>query len=151
MNKKFKKIIDKLDNKTLRWVSYPRVPPKGMFVTLGRLIEVIEPPEILEILKMTDEEINKFIPLLIKALDDPNKDWAANFVLFAITSEDGTSEQGHYKIKEWQKGHGKFVVNMWKNWWEENKGNLAWKKDPECMRGYSLRPKEEKENSKENK
>jgi glycosyltransferase involved in cell wall biosynthesis len=143
MNDKFKKIINKLDNKTLQWYSYPPVPPKGSFVTLGRLIEIKGPPEILEILKMTNEEINKFIPFLIEAFDNPEKDWAANFVLYAITSRDAVTEQFYYNREKWKGMKKEFDVHMLKRWWEKNKGNLAWEKDTWSSRGYSLRPKEE--------
>ena len=145
MDKKYKKIINKLDNKTIHYYSYRsgRTP----FITLGRVIGIKEPPEIVEIFKWKEEAIIELIPYLIESLNNPDRDFAVNFVLYALTGEDASSEQYYYKVEEWKKYRKMFDCPMWKRWWGKNKDNLIWKENPDSPHKYSLQPKQPKKSN----
>ena len=118
MTNKLQKIINKVDNKTIK-KSFSRENRNQ------RRVVIYAPSEVKAIFKMGKEEIKNIIPYLIKAMESSLKDWAANLILYALTQKPAGGIQ-FLKTEEWRKLMGKSEYIHWKLWWEKYKDQITW-------------------------
>ncbi|MFH2062464.1 MAG: hypothetical protein ABIJ43_05765 [Candidatus Beckwithbacteria bacterium] len=122
MKNKIKKIIEILDNTTIGYASY--IPEGSPFITLGRKIEVIRPIELVEMLQnLNDDEVDELTHVLIEILDNPNKDYAADVLLYSLTGVDAAMRQ-YINLEIWNNSEKKTSIPYWKGWLQKNKKKL---------------------------
>jgi len=124
MKEKYQKIIKKLNNETIEYASYVE-DPSDISSRLARHFIILNPPELKEVFKWKGEEIKGLVPYLIKAMESPDKDFAAHIMLYAITKTPvGAFEW--YSAKEWKK-ELKIIEHLhWRIWWEKYKDRITW-------------------------
>jgi len=137
MEEKYKKIIEKLNNETIKYACYTESSddrfsaPRGYFV-------IEEPPELKEVFKWKGEEIKGLVPYLIKAMESPEKDFAAHVMLYVITRYPVIGEERYFTPKEWRDSLKGGEYLGWRIWWEKYKDRIAW--DEKCKRLKPLLP-----------
>jgi len=137
MEEKYKKIIEKLNNETIKYACYTESSddrfsaPRGYFV-------IEEPPELKEVFKWKGEEIKELVPYLIKAMESPEKDFAAHVMLYVITRYPVIGEERYFTPKEWRDSLKGGEYLGWRIWWEKYKDRIAW--DEKCKRLKPLLP-----------
>jgi hypothetical protein len=108
------RLVNKLDNKTIRYAT--ESPAQNRFVSVGRQIKILEP--VVDISALSKEE-DTVVPALIHCLDNPDKDWAANLILFAMTGRDPLVLSGFEDdITGWRKTQKEIDRRHWISWWE---------------------------------
>lgn len=99
-------------------------PPDSQFALLERRVVVTGPPELVQLaqtgtLNMLDE--------LVKLLADPDRAWAAEVLLAAMTRrEEKIVDTYAAHPDEWWHSVGEGAYQRWNNWLKENRGKLAW-------------------------
>ena len=107
-------LIEELDNRKIRYAT--ESPQGSEFVSLGRQIKILEPKIDVSALS---KDADAVVPALIHSFDNPNKDWAADLVLFAITGRDPLLLSGFENdIEGWRKTQKEIDRRHWISWWE---------------------------------
>jgi hypothetical protein len=103
-------LLNSLNNNTIEFGTYR--PKDSRFISLGRKIKILGPPEAVKITQYGEEVISD----LIKLLQDEERDWAANVILSSITGRDASIVSVFAdNYEKWQKTQKKNDINYWKN------------------------------------
>jgi hypothetical protein len=104
-------------------------PPGSQFATLDRRVVVTAPPELVELSRTGDVGV---LDKLVEMLKEPDRAWAAEVLLAAMTREDeklvDSFSDGPDK---WWEVLGETAYPHWSKWLAENKHKLVW--DPEKL------------------
>jgi len=122
-NTAMENISDELSNVTIAYAT--EIPRGSPFVSLGRQVVILGPAPVAGRLK--DATIEQNIPELIGLLASPDKDWAANLVLYSISGRDALPLAGiENGAAEWRAGRKEADVAYWTTWWSANRNHLLW-------------------------
>jgi hypothetical protein len=100
----------------------PTRPP-----SLERRLLVTAPPELVELTRIGDTEV---LDRLVEVLEDPERAWAAQVGLAAMTRHEEMLVQGFSRSpEEWLRTLGPNASERWRDWLDEHRDRLAW--DPE--------------------
>jgi hypothetical protein len=99
-------------------------PENSPFVTLERRVVVTGPPELVELSRTGDVAV---LDELVKLLDDPNRAWAAEVILAAMTGEEGKMVDSFAtRPADWWKALGTTARERWRKWLAEVRDRLLW-------------------------
>ena len=114
---------DQFSNNTIEYAT--EIPRGSPFASVGREVIILAPPELA---KLGPESIDEGdIPTLIEQLTSPDKDWAANLVLYRLTGRDALPLAGIEKgAPQWRAERKEMDVSYWRAWWLANRGHLVW-------------------------
>jgi len=122
-------ILENVQNDRIRYAT--ALPEGSPFVSAGREIKITAPIAILGSFQPGAEHL---VPKLIALFDSPDRDWAANLLLYALTGRDAMLLGGfETNIAKWRDRQKELDRRYWIGWWEENQGRLEWS-------GSRLRP-----------
>ena len=112
--------IQELQNNSIRYAT--ERPAGSPFVSLGREIRILAPAADLKALAKSQ---TGFVPALIGCFDTPDKDWAANVVLYALTERDAMLLTAFEDdIDKWRKTQKDKDRAYWVSWWSTNRGRV---------------------------
>jgi hypothetical protein len=99
-------------------------PPDSQFALLERRVVVTGPPELVQLAQTgTLDTLDE----LVKLLADPERAWAAEVLLAAMTrQEEKIVDNYAAHPDEWGRVMGERAYQRWGNWLKENRGKLAW-------------------------
>ena len=115
-----------MNNETLEWRLDMRNILSWFFVIEG-------PPELKKVLKWKGEEIKGLVPYLIKAMELPEKDFAAHIMLYAITKHPVGGFEW-LSSEEWKKLAKAGEYLQWRLWWEKYKDRIKWDEEWERLK-----------------
>jgi hypothetical protein len=119
---KWKPFINAVSNKTIRFASFR--PPESPFATLERQVKVTGPDSVLELIRFADTSL---LPSLIEFLKTPEKAWAAEIILTAITETDGKIlESFSLNPSKWWDAIGLNAFTKWNTWYLKNRDKIKW-------------------------
>jgi hypothetical protein len=100
-------------------------PPDAQFATLDRQIMVIEPPDAVTLVKSGNVAVfDQLLPLL----DDPDRIWAAEVILAALTGNEAeivqTFENDQETFKKTKAARG--ARARWQQWLDEYRPRMKW-------------------------
>lgn len=99
-------------------------PPDSQFALLERRVVITNPPELVQ---LAQTGTVKKLDELVKLLADPDRAWAAEVLLAAMTRrEEKIVDTYAAHSDEWWRVMGEGAYQRWSNWLKENRGNLAW-------------------------
>ena len=124
MKEKYKKIIEKLNNETIKYICYVESPPDPSFIPT-RYFGIEGPLELKEVFKWKGEEIKGLVPHLIKAMESPDKDFAAHIMFYALTKLPVGGFEW-LRAGEWKKLAKAGEYLQWRLWWEKYKDQISW-------------------------
>jgi hypothetical protein len=102
-------------------------PPGARMAVLERRVSVTAPPEAVELAQSGDPAV---LDALLPLLKDPERDWAAEVILAAITgreAKDVDTYQTH--PEQWRETLGAGAYDRWSRWLNGVRGRLVW--DPQ--------------------
>jgi hypothetical protein len=92
--------------------------------TIDRRVVVTGPPDVVKLLSIGDVRV---LEELVTLLRDPNRAWAAEIVLAALThNEEDIVNAFAARPDQWQDSVGKNAYGRWNNWLTSHKATLAW-------------------------
>jgi len=100
----------------------PTQPP-----SLERRLRVIAPPELAELTQIGDTRV---LDRLVHLLDDPERAWAAQVGLAAMTRHEEKLVEGFSSSPdEWLRTIGRDAGDRWREWLDAHRDRLAWNPD----------------------
>jgi hypothetical protein len=118
-NRKLLKAVrnDRIEFATMR-------PPGSPFAVLERRVIVTGPPELVELSHTGDLRV---LDALVDLLQDPDRAWAAEVVLAAMTRrEEKLVDSFATAAGDWWESVGQTAHERWSTWLRENRENLVW-------------------------
>jgi hypothetical protein len=111
-------------------------PPDSPFALLQRRVVVTAPPELVALLAAGSCGV---LEELVEILDDPDRSWAAEVALAAVTQREQDLVNSYAGTPEkWPSSRvGRTARERWSAWLQATKSNLSW--DPES-KVFSERP-----------
>ncbi len=99
-------------------------PAASRFSTLERRVVVTYPPELVDLARTGDPQV---LHGLIELLKDPERAWAAEVVLAAMTGrEEKIVEAFAASPDEWWNSAGRAAYERWNSWLKEVGPKLLW-------------------------
>lgn len=99
-------------------------PPDSPFATLDRRVVLTGPPELIAHLSAPDVGT---LDALVRLLDDPQRSWAAQVALAALTGREGKIvESAAAEPGRWRETLGKTSRERWQSWLRDAKPKLTW-------------------------
>jgi len=99
-------------------------PPDSQFALLERRVVVTSPPELVQLAQMGTLDA---LYELIKLLTEPDRAWAAEVLLAAMTRREETIVDAYAAEPDaWWRGMGGGAYERWSNWLREHQGNVTW-------------------------
>ncbi len=118
----FESNLTQVDNDQIEFVTLP--PPGSPFATLERRIVVTASPALVALTQRGDLHLlDELVPLLA----DPQRAWAAEVLLAAMTGEEAKivdSFAAH--PTEWWDALGQTAQARWHAWLDQRRGKLTW-------------------------
>jgi hypothetical protein len=99
-------------------------PPGSPFATLERRVDVTGPPELVELSHHDDVKV---LDELVNLLRDPDRAWAAEVLLAAMTRREEKIVDAFARTPgEWWDSVGKSAYERWRAWLGETRNRLVW-------------------------
>jgi hypothetical protein len=99
-------------------------PPGARMAVLERRVSVTGPPEAVELARSGDPAV---LDALLPLLKDPERDWAAEVVLSAMTGREGKDVDTYQtQPEQWRQTLGAGAYDRWSRWLNSVRGHLAW-------------------------
>jgi hypothetical protein len=121
----FRDLLDAVRNENVEFATVR--PPDSEFALLDRRVVVVSPPELEQLASTGDVEV---LAALVDLLRDPERAWAAEVVLSAMTRrEEKEVEAFSTQPDEWWDTLGEGAHERWSTWLDGNRTRLAWDRD----------------------
>jgi hypothetical protein len=99
-------------------------PPGSPFVLLERRVVVVAPPEVEQLIARGDPHL---LEELIPLLQDPQRAWAAEVILAAVTrQEEKMVDTYATNPDQWWDLLGRTAYERWSQWLADTRGRLTW-------------------------
>jgi len=119
---KFENLLEAVKNDRVEFLTTR--PPGSRFATLERRVVVTAPAELVELSRSGEVQV---LNELVKLLKDPDRAWAAEVLLAAMTGiEEKMVDSFAASPDQWWSSVGNSAYERWANWLSEAKGNLVW-------------------------
>ena len=118
-----KDILPLIRNDLLEFATMKR--QDSQLPTLEREIIITSPPELVDLSRTGDKSI---LEDLVRLLNDPERAWAAEVVLAAMTGNEQDMVNSFATVSnEWRDSElGRTAHERWSKWLDKNKDNLEW-------------------------
>lgn len=99
-------------------------PPDSPFAVLDRRVTVTGPPDLVALAHTGEPEV---VERLIALLDDPERNWAAEVMLAAMTGHEADLVASFAASPEaWPAASGETARARWEAWWRNHGARLVW-------------------------
>jgi hypothetical protein len=117
-----KQLLESVHNDRIQFATMQ--PPDSKFVTLDRRVVVTGSPELVTLSRTGDPSV---LDELVKLLREPDRAWAAQVLLAAMTRREEKMVDVFARTpEEWWNSVGKTAHQRWSQWLQEKKGKLIW-------------------------
>jgi hypothetical protein len=99
-------------------------PPGSRSVSLDRRVQVVAPPELVQLAQTDDVTI---LDELVELLSDRDRAWAAEVVLAAMTGQEADLVANYSGSPErWLDSQGATAADRWRAWLAAHRARLSW-------------------------